>query len=193
MLLNKKHIMERLVHADPDKKIFITPFINPEEQVGSVSIDLRLGTDFEIVKGFDSSSKPDFNVSAEKLEQMAVKKKVTVSADPAEPFYIQPGAFVIGYSIEHLKLPSDLLAKIAGRNSWGKIGLFVNSTAGLITPDFSGTLTFGLKNMSPEALPLYPGVRIAQIYFHQTRNSGSVKTEDAGAGTCEVISGNIEC
>ena len=169
MLLNKKQIVERLVHDDPDKKIVITPFINPDEQVGPVSIDLRLGTEFEVIKSIDNTAQPGFIQSPEELEQSAVKQKLTVKTEPTEALYIQPGSFVVGYSIEHLKLPADLSAKIEGRNNWGKIGLFVNSTAGLITPGFSGTLTFALKNMSTVALPLYPGVRIAQIYFHQTQ------------------------
>lgn len=193
MLLNKEHIMQRLMHDDPNKKIVITPFINPEEQVGPVSIDLRLGTEFEVLKSIDSSFQPEYKINPEELEEKAVKQKVAIKTDPTEAFYIQPGDFVVGYSIEHLKLPFDLLAKIEGRNSWGKIGLFVNSTAGLITPNFSGTLTFALKNMSSVALPLYPGVRIAQIYFHQTQPMGTQQAKTKEGQHCEVVSGKIEC
>lgn len=192
MLLNRKNIIERLTHENPNKKIVITPFINPQEQVGSVSIDLRLGTEFEIIKGLDSSLQYEGELNDEELDQMALKQKVTVKTEPTEAFYIQPDAFVVGCSIEHLKLPFDLLGKIEGRNNWGKIGLFVNSTAGLITPNFSGTLTFALKNMNPVALPLYPGMRIAQIYFHETHNT-MIGEQDNDTPECEVISGNIEC
>jgi len=192
MLLNKNNIVERLVHEDPNKKIVITPFINPDEQVGPVSIDIRLGTEFEIIKSLNNINQDSSSKTPEEIEKNAVKQKVTVKTEPDEAFYIQPGSFVIGYSIEHLKLPSDLLAKIEGRNNWGKIGLFVDSTAGLITPNFSGTLTFALKNMSSVALPLFPGVRIAQLYFHQTQPQESSLNKKEGAH-CEVISGNIEC
>ncbi len=193
MLLNKEHIMKRLVQDDPGKKIVITPFINPDEQVGPVSIDLRLGTEFEIIKDIDIPARTDYKINSEEIEKRAIKQKVTIKTEPTEAFYIQPGAFLIGYSIEHIKLPSDLLAKIEGRNSWGKIGLFVNSTAGLITPDFSGTLTFALKNMSPVALPLYPGTRIAQIYFHQTEPFEDSSSDNEEGVQCRVISGKIEC
>ncbi len=193
MLLNKDNIVARLAHKDPEKKIIITPFIDPDEQVGSVSIDLRLGTEFEIIQGLDGNIRPDHKMTAEELEQKTIKQKITVKTEPAEAFYIQPGVFVVGYSIEHLKLPPDLLAKIEGRNSWGKIGLFVNSTSGLLTPNFSGTLTFALKNMSPAPLPLYPGVRIAQVYFHATQPPGTYMDPPEGGGHCQVISGNIKC
>ena len=100
-----------------------------------------------------------------------------IKLDPVEPFILHPKDFVLGSTLEYLELPPHLTARLEGRSTWGRVGLQVHSTAGLVDPGFKGTLTFELHNLGKLPLPLFPGVRIGQLVFYHIKEGPVLYSE----------------
>lgn len=167
MILNEEQILARLVDPDPERRIIITPIIKPEEQFGPTSVDLRLGTDFQVMQR-SNLTHLDLIKDPTELEQDVQKSMLPVKVKPTEPFILHPGEFALASTLEFVKIPLDLAARLEGRSTWGRLGLQIHATAGFVDPGFVGALTFELSNVSMVPLPLYPGVRISQICFFET-------------------------
>ena len=82
-----------------------------------------------------------------------------------EPFVIHPGEFCLGRTLEYVELPDDIVARIEGKSSLGRLGLIVHATAGFCDPGWKGTLTLELNNLTRVPIKLYPGLPIAQLSF----------------------------
>src|SRR5438067_11579715 len=81
------------------------------------------------------------------------------------PFILHPGEFVLGSTLERVVLPDDLVARLEGKSSLGRLGLLIHSTAGYVDPGWNGYLTLELSNVANLPITLYPGMRIGQISF----------------------------
>ena len=87
-------------------------------------------------------------------------------------FIIHPREFALGATIEYVKIPQFLVARIEGKSSLGRIGLVIHATAGYVDPGFEGTLTLEITNLSNLPIKIYPHMKIAQLAFHMmTTNS----------------------
>src|SRR5512135_1347927 len=86
-----------------------------------------------------------------------------------EPFVLHPGEFVLGQTLEWVELPDDLVARLEGKSSLGRLGLLIHSTAGYVDPGWKGNLTLELSNVANLPIALYFGMKIGQIsYFRMT-------------------------
>ncbi len=166
MILNETQILERLVDPDPERRIIITPLINPEEQFGPTSVDLRLGTDFQVMRR-SNLTHMDLVKDPAELRRDVQRSMHHVKVRPTEPFVLHPGEFALASTLEFVRIPLDLAARLEGRSTWGRLGLQIHATAGFVDPGFVGALTFELSNVSTVPLELYPGVRISQICFFE--------------------------
>jgi dCTP deaminase len=90
-------------------------------------------------------------------------EQVVVEDD--EPFIIHPGEFCLGRTEEWVELPDDIVARIEGKSSIGRLGLIVHATAGFCDPGWKGTLTLELNNLTRVPIRLYSGLLIAQLSF----------------------------
>ena len=81
------------------------------------------------------------------------------------PFILHPGEFVLGSTSESVTLPEDVVARIEGKSSLGRLGLLIHSTAGYVDPGWSGHLTLELSNVANLPITLYFGMKIGQISF----------------------------
>jgi dCTP deaminase len=88
-----------------------------------------------------------------------------VEVDQEEAFILHPGEFVLGSTSEYVKLPEDLVARLEGKSSLGRLGLLIHSTAGYVDPGFEGHLTLELSNVANLPITIYPGMKIGQISF----------------------------
>ena len=149
-------------------RIKIKPAPNIKEQLGSNSIDLRLGNIFRI---FDHS-KYAFIDPFEKNIGEEVTREVKIK--PKEPFIIQPGVFVLGTTIEYIELPDDLVGSLEGRSSIGRLGIVVHSTAASIECGFKGKITLELANMGKMPVALYSGMRICAVSFMQMSSPAEI-------------------
>jgi dCTP deaminase len=84
-----------------------------------------------------------------------------------KPFILHPGEFILGSTLEHIEIPPDIVARLEGKSSLGRIGLLIHSTAGYVDPGWKGHLTLELTNVSRLPVTLYYGMRIGQISFLQ--------------------------
>jgi dCTP deaminase len=148
-------------------KIKMTPAPDLEVQLGSCSIDLRLGNAFRI---FESGVHGviDFQKNA----NHEFTKEITVVE--GQSFIIQPGDFVLGTTVEELEVPDDLLGNLEGRSSIGRLGIIIHSTAASVDPGMRGHITLELANMGKLPVALYPGMRICSISFEQLTSPAEV-------------------
>jgi dCTP deaminase len=84
-----------------------------------------------------------------------------------EPFVLHPGEFVLGQTLEWVELPNDLVARLVGKSSLGRLGLLIHSTAGYVDPGWKGKLTLELSNVAKLPIALYFGMKIGQISFFE--------------------------
>ena len=148
-------------------KIKISPEL-PPDQYGSCSVDFRLGNEFNI---FEHSRHPYIDLRNKRgIEDLM--RPVIVENDDA--FILQPREFVLAITEECLELDDDVLGRLEGRSSLGRIGIIVHGTAGLFDPGWSGKATLELSNLSRMPVALYPGMRICSFTFEQLSSPSSV-------------------
>jgi len=142
-------------------RIKLRPAPDLKVQLGSCSIDLHLGSKFRV---FKHSSYPfiDLNgpIDTEKLMRELVIKK-------GEAFIMQPGEFALATTVENLDLADDLLGRIEGRSSLGRLGIIVHGTASVFDPGWTGKPTMELGNLGTMPVALYPGMRICAFTFEE--------------------------
>jgi dCTP deaminase len=125
--------------------------------VQPASVDLRLGDSFRVFH--------NHRASAIDLRQPPVNLTEEVIVTGEESFVIHPGEFCLGRTLEWVELPDDIVARIEGKSSLGRLGLIVHATAGFCDPGWKGTLTLELNNLTRVPIKLYPGLPIAQLSF----------------------------
>ncbi|MDQ6774832.1 MAG: dCTP deaminase [Actinomycetota bacterium] len=125
--------------------------------VQPASVDLRLGDSFRVFHNHRASAidlrRPPENLTEE------------VIVPEGESFVIHPGEFCLGRTLEFVELPDDIVARIEGKSSLGRLGLIVHATAGFCDPGWKGTLTLELNNLTRVPIILHPGLPIAQLSF----------------------------
>jgi dCTP deaminase len=90
-----------------------------------------------------------------------------VEVDEETPFILHPGEFVLGSTLERIRLPDDLVARLEGKSSLGRLGLLIHSTAGFIDPGWDGHVTLELSNVANLPITIYHGMKIGQLSFVQ--------------------------
>jgi dCTP deaminase len=141
-------------------KIKITPAL-PADQFGSCSVDFRLGPEFSV---FEHSR----HALIDLREKTAIQDLMrTITVAHGEPFILQPGEFALAITEETLELDDDVLGRLEGRSSLGRIGIIVHGTAGLFDPGWRGRATLELSNLGVMPVALYPGMRICSFTFEQ--------------------------
>ena len=142
-----------------EKRIIVKPKPDLETQLGSSSLDLRLGFHFRVFKHRRVPFVDPFD--AETTHNMTEEVKITKK----EPYIIQPNEFVLASVLEWVELPDNISARIDGRSSLGRLGLVIHSTAGHIDAGFKGSITMELTNIGMMPIVLYPRMRICQLVF----------------------------
>ena len=133
--------------------------INPydPEDIQPSSVDLHLDRSFRV---FRNNRYAYIDVRA---PQPDLTELLTVADD--EPFILHPGEFVLGQTLEFVELPNDIVSRLEGKSSLGRLGLLIHSTAGFVDPGWKGNLTLELSNVATLPIALYCGMRIGQISF----------------------------
>jgi len=128
-----------------------------ETLVQPSSVDMRVDRQFRV---FHNARHPYIDVK-QPMEDLT--ELVTVEGD--EPFILHPGEFVLGQTLERVSLPDDLVARLEGKSSLGRLGLLIHSTAGFVDAGFEGNLTLELSNVANLPITIYHGMPIGQISF----------------------------
>ncbi len=151
MVLSDRTIKEEMAKG----RIIIRPL--GEGCVQPASVDLHLDRNILI---FRNNRVPyiDVRKTNDRLTDM-------VSMADDDPFMLHPGEFVLGSTLEHVEVPDDLVARLEGKSSLGRIGLLIHSTAGYVDPGWKGHLTLELSNVSSLPITLYHRMKIGQISY----------------------------
>jgi len=145
------------------KELVVVPLVNIDQQLGSTSLDVRLGTSFEVYYPiYVARSRGGSHVESSVRDDTRSR---SIDLDFLESINLLPGQLVLAHSFEYVRLPENLAADLEGRSSYARLGLEIHMTAGMIDPGFEGVITFEIKNNGPNAIQLIPGTRIAQLRF----------------------------
>lgn len=136
-------------------RIVIDPFEPANVQPSSV--DLTIDRYFRVFRNH-TSRVIDVKENQEDLTEL-------IEIAPGDAFILHPGEFVLGATAERVCMPDDLVARIEGKSSLGRLGLLIHSTAGFIDPGFDGHVTLELSNVATLPITLYPGMKIGQVSF----------------------------
>jgi len=149
-------LSDRTIKAEIEAgRIVVEPY--EEGMVQPSSVDVRVDRRFRV---FHNARYPYIDV---RQPMEGLTEAVEVS--DAEPFILHPGEFVLGQTLERVRLPDDIVARLEGKSSLGRLGLLIHSTAGFVDSGFEGNLTLELSNVANLPVTIYYGMPIGQISF----------------------------
>ncbi len=151
MILSDGSIRKELAQG----RIVIDPL--DERDIQPSSVDLRVDRYFRVFRN-DTTPFIDPKLSQEDLTEL-------VEVADGKAFILHPGEFVLGSTLERVSLPEDLVARLEGKSSLGRLGLLIHSTAGFVDAGWDGHLTLELSNVANLPIAIYPGMKIGQISF----------------------------
>ncbi len=152
MILSDRSIKEELAQG----RIVIEPL--DEDCIQPASVDVRLDRQIRTFPPPEHYSLLDVRTDLDKITDLQE------IPDP-HPFVLEPGQFVLASTIETVRIPDDIVARIEGKSSLGRLGLLVHATAGYVDPGFQGQLTLELSNVAKARITLFYGMRIGQLSF----------------------------
>jgi dCTP deaminase len=169
MILSDRSIREQIelgrIEIDPWDERYLQPS----------SVDLHVDRTFRV---FRNNRYPYIDV---KRQQEELTELLEVEGDT--PFILHPGEFVLGSTAERVRLPNDLVARLEGKSSLGRLGLLIHSTAGYVDPGWDGYLTLELSNVANLPITIYPGMKIGQISFFRLTTEADVPYGSKRAGS----------
>ncbi len=149
-------LSDRTIRAEIEAgRIVVDPF--DPSLVQPASVDVRVDRSFRV---FHNARYPYIDV---RQPMEGLTELVEVKGD--EPFILHPGEFVLGQTLESVTLPDDLVARLEGKSSLGRLGLLIHSTAGFVDAGFSGNLTLELSNVANLPITIYHAMPIGQLSF----------------------------
>lgn len=166
---------EEALDETGEDSLFVVPRPDDDALVGA-SIDLRLGRWFLSLRQSSTTAIP--LVASEHMKEIAEADGHSFTDIESRPsretfvafgknFVLHPGSFVLGATLEWIRVPSTLSGYVTGKSSLGRHGLVIEAAAG-VHPRFSGCLTLELANTGEVPLQLFPGMVICQLFLHPT-------------------------
>ena len=153
VILSDRTIREQLAAG----RIVIDPL--DESLIQPSSIDVRISHLFRVFRNHTAG------VIDVKRDQSDLTELIEIPEDGSEAFMLHPGEFVLGSTLERVAVPDDLVGRVEGKSSLGRLGLLIHSTAGFIDAGFDGHITLELANVASLPITLYPGMKIGQVSF----------------------------
>lgn len=165
MILSDRDIRQRLEDGD----LVVEPLDDPDLQIQPASIDMRLGREF---LEFERSNIPCIHPDSEEETEEYTRRSVVESG---ENYVLHPGDFVLGTTHETVEIPDDLVARVEGRSSLGRLAVVVHATAGFVDPGYRGQITLELSNLGTAPVALRPEeMRISQLVLTELSSPAEV-------------------
>ena len=188
MILKSDKVLER-IKSKGENQLVIEP-LNQEtlEDSSSSSVDLRLGTRFLSMKHSRCTI-----LDIEDEYKYINKQKMLMESHYIQfgrNFILHPRDFVLGITLEWIKLPYDLAGYVQGRSSWGRRGLVIATAVG-VHSGFSGCLTLELTNLGEVPIAIYPGMTICQLFLHDVKTSTQASDSTPFFGKSRPVLGRI--
>ncbi|NOX29209.1 MAG: dCTP deaminase [Actinobacteria bacterium] len=153
MILSDRTLREQLAAG----RIVIDPL--DDSLIQPSSVDVRISNLFRV---FRNHTRGIIDV---KQDTSDLTELIEIPPDSDRPFILHPGEFVLGSTLERIGVPDDLVGRVEGKSSLGRLGLLIHSTAGFIDAGFDGHITLELANVASLPITLYPGMKIGQVSF----------------------------
>ena len=153
MVLSDRSIKEAIAQG----RIIIDPL--GEDCVQPSSVDLHIDQFFRVFRNHTQRG-IDVRDAQEDLTEL-------IDVGPESPMILHPGEFMLGSTTERIAIPDDIVGRLAGKSSLGRLGLVIHSTAGFVDAGWDGHITLELSNVANLPITLYPGMKIGQISFFQ--------------------------
>lgn len=170
MVLSDRTIREEIAR----RRIVIEP-LDPS-CIQPASVDVHLDRKLLVFRTWRSPFYVDVKQSQDDLTE-------AVEIEDDRPFLLPPGEFVLGSTLENISLPDDIVGRLEGKSSLGRIGLLIHSTAGYVDPGWRGHLTLELSNVAKLPVTLYYGMKIGQISFVRLTSAADRLYGDEGLGS----------
>ena len=154
-------------------RIGLDPYV--PEHVQPASVDISVANEFRV---FGGHSVP---IVDPREDQASMTELVTLENDGR--FVLHPNEFALGATVERIRLADDIVGRLEGKSSLGRLGLLIHSTAGFIDPGFEGHLTLELANVAKLPIAIYPGMLIGQISFVELSSPAQRPYGSAGTGS----------
>lgn len=179
MILSDRDIKKEIVAG----RIIVKPKPDFKVQLGSTSLDLKLGSQFRV---FKPTSTPFIDPQDPKTQNTHTTVVDLNSKEEQQPllphapdgprgFVLHPGEFVLGVTEEYIELPGDIAGRLEGRSSLGRLGIVIHSTAGHFDPGFRGNVVLEITNIGVIPILLYPGMRFCQMVFEKVSSAVEVE------------------
>lgn len=160
MLLVREDIEAMMARPRLEDRLIITPMLDKDRQLGPATVDIRLGTEFvEQRSRLDPAIDPVRSIS---LQAREARERLPVTVPLGQSVVLHPGHFLLGCTLEFVRLPPDVGGQVLSRSSWGRVGLTV-ATAVALQPGWTGVVTLQLVNLGTVPILLHPGLRVAQL------------------------------
>jgi dCTP deaminase len=164
----------------------INPAPDMESQLGACSIDLRLGDEFRVFERARTAFiDPRNGINWDEFTRV-------VTVPEGEPFIMHPQELVLAATIEEIGLPADMLGRLEGRSSLGRLGIIVHGTAPMFFPGFVGRCVLELGNIGPMPVALYPGMRICSFTIEKISSPSSRPYKGKYAGQQGPIGSKLQ-
>lgn len=140
-----------------DERLIIDPI--EDSQVQPASVDVRLGSQFLVFRNHTCEVIDPFDKPGDLMDEVVVAE--------GHAFILHPGEFVLGTTLEAIGLPDDIVARVEGKSSLGRLGLLIHATAGFVDPGWRrAQITLELSNVATLPIKLWPGMKVGQLSFH---------------------------
>ena len=188
MILKAEEIAKLLEFGDPkpDDPLVITPLPDTEQlkQSGAASVDLRLGTWF-----LKLQQTREALLKVEEEDEASLTRLYYVPF--GDEFVLHPRTFVLGVTLEWVRLPQNLAGYVIGKSSWGRRGLIIATAAG-VHPGFTGCLTLELTNVGEMPIEIKPGLEICQLFLQEVKSSSKFVDRSSFLGLRRPTLGRIK-
>ncbi|SHL96192.1 dCTP deaminase [Chryseobacterium polytrichastri] len=139
-----------------DNHLFIHPILD-ENQIGDISIDLRVGTDFLFQHQGRSSY---INTSSNDISSRSIKSNFTQTRRKiGENFLLHPFQPTLFSTLEYIKLPNNVYAVLSLRSSYSRLGLTMST---ILQPGYCGCISVEIINSGNTPIEIVSGVRFLQ-------------------------------
>jgi dCTP deaminase len=153
MILSDRDIKVALQKGE----ITIDPY--DERCLKAASIDLHLDKHFLV---FDT--KNNYVIDPKKpMDDVMIPIEITEE----KPFVLHPGEFALGMIYETTGVGDDMVGRLEGKSSVGRLGLLIHVTAGFLDPGNCLKMTLELHNVANMPIILYYKMLIAQMAFER--------------------------
>jgi dCTP deaminase len=189
-MILKSEVISELLQAKTDDPLIITPEPDIEKlkTAGSASVDLRLGTWFVTLR---QARVPYLEVSESASGSAFPQFTKTHFVPFGKKYYLHPRAFVLGTTLEWIRLPRNLAGYVIGRSTWGRRGLIIATATG-VHPGYTGCLTLELTNVGELPVEIKPGMSICQIVLHWVDARADYTDQSVFVGQRRPVLGHVQ-